>query len=331
MRRPLGALFPLTKLLSLYFALALLLSRFLLRSYFLRSKEWPSLTKCGQLISSLPTGSTSASPKPPWKVEFAVSIATIILGFWVPCSIYAAIDIFLPEFAARHKIQPDPKKSPDTGQIWLLIAHAFYVCILDLAGQALLTYLTGFRPLFTIEPTIPSGREFLVQWTYAMLAREVLAYYAHRAIHHPLLYARVHKKHHSFTAPIAFAALYTTITEHIVADVIPIVGPLALFTIYVQPVHILTFQGFLLSLFLVGTAEHSGFDFAQPAVSKFHDVHHEKFNLNYGTLHFMDWTHGTGEAGWNRRTAKEDRKRHRQTESQVGSGAALYLKSVEKP
>ena len=69
--------------------------------------------------------------------------------------------------------------------------------------------------------------------------------------------------------------------------------PLALIAHYYEPVHILSFNVFLISVLLVGTAEHSGYDFAQPPVSKVHDLHHEKFNVNYGSLHFMDWLHGT--------------------------------------
>lgn len=55
----------------------------------------------------------------------------------------------------------------------------------------------------------------------------------------------------------------------------------------------LSFNTVLISILLVGTAEHSGYDFAQPPVSKAHDLHHKKLNINYGSLHFMDWLHGT--------------------------------------
>ena len=81
--------------------------------------------------------------------------------------------------------------------------------------------------------------------------------------------------------------------EHFFADIIPIVLPLALVAHYYEPVHILSFNCFLISVLFVGTAEHSGYDFAQPPVSKVHDLHHEKFNVHYGSLHFMDWLHGT--------------------------------------
>ena len=268
----------------------------------------------------------------PWHLEVVVSLATIVLGFWIPCTIYFAIDIFFPKFAARHKIQSDPKRYPSSGQIWMLIGHAVYICALDLTGQVVLTYLTNFKPLFSVNSSLPSVRQMLVHWSYAMLAREILAYYAHRALHHPMFYATFHKKHHSFTAPIAFAALYTTVTEHVVADVIPIVAPLALYSAYVEPVHILTFQAFLLTLYLIGTAEHSGLDFAQPTVSEFHDLHHEKFTVNYGTLHFMDWFHGTDQVGWDQKKMNKAEKDPRKTTPHVGfdlfSTPSTVLKTV---
>ena len=40
----------------------------------------------------------------------------------------------------------------------------------------------------------------------------------------------------------------------------------------------------------MGTAEHSGCDFAQPPMLKGHDLYYEKSNMD---LHFMDWLHGT--------------------------------------
>ena len=37
---------------------------------------------------------------------------------------------------------------------------------------------------------------------------------------------------------------------------------------------------------------HSGYDFFA-GKAKFHDEHHERFNLNYGSIGFLDWLHGT--------------------------------------
>ena len=228
-----------------------------------------------------------------WQVELIVTIFVQLMGFWLPATIYQLVDVCLPEFSRRHKHQPDPRQQPTRTQILHCIRYAFFMTLGDIALQIGFGYLTDFRPVFVISPTLPTFKQMLRHFVYGNLGREILAYYVHRILHHPRLYARYHKLHHSFTAPIAFTGLYTTPVEHFFADIIPIVLPLALIAHFYEPVHILSFNIFLISVLLVGTAEHSGYDFAQPPVSKFHDLHHEKFNLNYGSLHFMDWLHGT--------------------------------------
>lgn len=55
----------------------------------------------------------------------------------------------------------------------------------------------------------------------------------------------------------------------------------------------LTFATLLLVMYLIETAEHSGYDFVQPAFTRTHDLHHEKSGVHYGMLHIVDWVHGT--------------------------------------
>ncbi|KAA6413813.1 MAG: sterol desaturase [Lasallia pustulata] len=228
-----------------------------------------------------------------WQLELIVTVFVQLIGFWLPATIYQLIDVCFPEFSKAHKHQPDPRRQPTRIQILHCIRYAFFVTLGDVALQIGFGYLTNFRPVFTISPTLPTLKEMMRHFIYGNLAREILAYYVHRCLHHRWFYARHHKLHHSFTTPIAFTGLYTTPVEHFFADIIPIVLPLALIAYYYEPVHILSFNIFLISVLLVGTAEHSGYNFAQPPVSKAHDLHHEKFNVNYGSLHFMDWLHGT--------------------------------------
>lgn len=83
--------------------------------------------------------------------------------------------------------------------------------------------------------------------------------------------------------------------KHFFADIIPIVLPLALIAHYYEPVHILLFNVFLISVLLIDMMEHSGFDFAQPLLLKQHDTHYEKYNVHYRSLFFIDWLHGTDE------------------------------------
>ena len=44
--------------------------------------------------------------------------------------------------------------------------------------------------------TLPSGARFVLEFAVCEIGRELLYYYAHRALHHPRLYAKVHKMHH---------------------------------------------------------------------------------------------------------------------------------------
>ena len=42
-------------------------------------------------------------------------------------------------------------------------------------------------------------------------------YFAHRALHHPALYARFHKQHHEYKGSVGFAAEYATLVEQVCA------------------------------------------------------------------------------------------------------------------
>ncbi len=196
-----------------------------------------------------------------WQVELTVTVFVQLIGFWLPATAYQLVDVCFPDFSRAHKHQPDPRRQPTRTQILRCIRYAVFVTLGDIALQIGFGYLTEFRPVFVISPTLPTLKETVRHFIYGNLAREVLAYYVHRFLHHPLFYARYHKLHHSFTAPIAFTGLYTTPVEHFFADIIPIVLPLALIAHYYEPVHILSFNIFLISVLLVGTAEHSKYLF----------------------------------------------------------------------
>lgn len=72
--------------------------------------------------------------------------------------------------------------------------------------------------------------------------------------HHPLL----HKKHHKFTSPITFTSLYSITTELVFADMVSIIAPLALYSTFVQLVHIFVFATLMLVVYLIRNAEQVG-------------------------------------------------------------------------
>jgi sterol desaturase/sphingolipid hydroxylase (fatty acid hydroxylase superfamily) len=101
---------------------------------------------------------------------------------------------------------------------------------------------------------------------------------------------------------MAFAAQYAHPIEHIVANQLPLILPLA-----IRRSHILTFCIWLGFSLVETAAVHSGYDFFRPPLqADSHDLHHEKFNVHFGGLGILDWLHGTDRLDWN--AGKKEKK-----------------------
>ncbi|KAH8597624.1 C-4 sterol methyl oxidase [Bisporella sp. PMI_857] len=231
----------------------------------------------------------------PSVIEFVFMIFIQILAFWIPATIYLSIDVLFPAFSHRHKIQSE-RRQPSWEQIRHCICYVGLNEIVGIAIQLLVRYFFGSdKALFTITREFPSISTIAFDFVYGLLAREASFYYLHRAFHHPRIYAHIHKKHHKFTAPMAFAAQYAHPIEHLLANVAPIVVPLA-----IRRANLFSFGVFAGFELWEAAADHSGYDFVKLPPAEIHDLHHEKFRVNYSTLGIMDWVHGTDIVGWDK-------------------------------
>merc|ERR1712137_949831 len=112
------------------------------------------------------------------------------------------------------------------------------------------------------------------------LYTEAIAYYVHRTFHCRFLYKNIHKWHHRYKAPTAFAALAIHPIEYFCYQAF------LLLPIFVVPLHFLVYGVTLMYLYYFGMVDHSGIKFEswfpwQPT-GMYHDDHHKYFHCNFG-------------------------------------------------
>ncbi|KAL4873924.1 hypothetical protein BDV12DRAFT_158759 [Aspergillus spectabilis] len=220
------------------------------------------------------------------QIEFIGTLLVQLLSFWIPSVCYISLDYIFPAFSQNHKIQPAPKQ-PSKKDIWDCLRVVTRNQLLSSSLHFALILLGHGQPSYRISATLPTFPELIRDFILCLLLREALFYYSHRLLHKPYFYTRIHKLHHRFTAPIALAAQYAHPIEQIFANALPISLPPRLLGS-----HIMTFWIFLAyELFMTATV-HSGYDLFG-GKTRMHDSHHEKFNLNYGSIGLCDWIHET--------------------------------------
>lgn len=130
---------------------------------------------------------------PPGLIEFTLLVLVQIFCFWIPAALLLALDLTFPAFSNRHKIQSE-RRQPSWSQIKHCITHVAVNNINSTVLHFVVLYFLNFeKTLFCVTPELPPIREVVWDFVCAALAREVLFYYVHRALHDPRVYRFVHK------------------------------------------------------------------------------------------------------------------------------------------
>lgn len=118
---------------------------------------------------------------------------------------------------------------------------------------------------------LPSFAEFVIHALVAFTFTEIGFYYTHRLAHHPLVYKRVHKMHHEWTAPIAIMAVYCHWMEQAFVHMFPtLIGPALMGS------HTIVnwFVWFVVQSYAL--TAHSGYHLPFMFSNESHDYHHSK-------------------------------------------------------
>jgi len=238
--------------------------------------------------------------------------------YWALSAMFTVLDHLLVQLS-------NTKKSPGKTTWWLdrfkaqkglteerlhfKLSHLFHVLALQLfvtlpVGLALGTLWPAF-PTFSVclssssstwlpELLLPQPplritvTRFILEFLAILLLFEVFFFYSHLTLHQKPFYKLFHKLHHHYTAPIAPAAHYAHWVEHLVSNTIAPILPGIIIGAHPVTVNV----WFLLATMTV-VCSHSGYGRYAIITSEEHDLHHKYFTVNYGTLTFLDWLHGT--------------------------------------
>jgi len=128
----------------------------------------------------------------------------------------------------------------------------------------------------------------LLKFILSYFLTDLYFYHVHIMLHHPQLYSKIHKMHHTFqNNSYALIALYCTPYEAVVLNVFSVaLGPV----IFQIPAPYIYLWFSLVAFNTIFT--HSGLTIPY-LIENFHDLHHKLFTYNYGTNIYLDWIYGT--------------------------------------
>ncbi|KAI5794129.1 fatty acid hydroxylase superfamily-domain-containing protein [Pyronema domesticum] len=227
------------------------------------------------------------TPIPPLALEISGTAAALLVFFWLPSSIYIITSYAFPSFSQRHKTQPS-EPLPTRTEIINCALNVFRNQLLGFAIQIAVHTATlnllGVTP-YRHGPTSIRG----VAWDIGLCLPicEVVFYSLHRFLHQPWLYRRIHKVHHTFTAPVALAAQYSHPIEYVLTCYLPVmVSPILV------RANVVSLWAFVAMVGFESCSVHSGFRVGRLAEK--HDLHHVAGSHGgYGTFEFLDWLCGT--------------------------------------
>lgn len=208
-------------------------------------------------------------------VQFMISYMLFLSSYYIPSSILYYFD--KSNLYPDNKLQSNDNLMDNYRKSYNIVLFNTVVAIIPgIIGMTLLTNLRNID--FTFN-------KMVIDILLSTLLVDILFYVCHRILHTKPMYKRFHKLHHDIKNPVGFSSLYTSITELYFGNILPVYLPLILLSSHSITVNVWIVVTTLNTIIL----SHSGYK----CLAGFHDLHHEKFNVNYGVLFLMDKIFGT--------------------------------------
>lgn len=224
-----------------------------------------------------------------------------VVAFWLPSLVYLVGAAAAPAFAARYRTQPG-RAAPTLDELvrcgGVVARNQLVGLAVQAAGHVAFTRAVGAAPYAGPVSVARVARDVAL----CLPLCELFFYALHALLHRPALYRRIHRVHHTFTAPVALAAQYCHWLEYVLTWYVPVMLPPLLVRASVASVAVL-----VAVVAFESAALHSGFRVGR--LAERHDRHHMSgVRGGYGTFEFLDWVFGTELRDVRTRTAGIDEK-----------------------
>ena len=194
------------------------------------------------------------------------------LVYWLFGGLYTFMDLTSrPRALRRYKIQPGTNEPVSRGELLRVIGQVLFNQVAVGLPLAHLSYRLMQWRGFPALRQLPTFHGFIAEMAGLILFEELGFYYSHRLLHHPLLYKRIHKLHHQWTAPVAVTAIYCHPLEHICSNLLP-----PFLGVFVLGSHIATAWLWFGLAILSTLNAHSGYHLPFFPSPEAHDFHHLK-------------------------------------------------------
>jgi lathosterol oxidase len=246
-------------------------------------------------------------------LRYLIPASLAFLIFWVLGKNHWSHLFIQKVFPTQKQLWTEFAYSMSTVVLFSIVGFGIYTA--EQAGITLIYYqLDDYGMLYMFSSLI-----------LTLIFHDFYFYWTHRLMHHKKLFKYIHRVHHESTNPSPWAAYAFHPWEALIqAMVLPIM-------VFIFPLHPLTIFIFLTYMIVRNVIGHLGFEIFPKGFTKHklfnwhtavthHNMHHERFNCNYGL--YFSW--------WDKWMKTEDEKYHQTFDEVKSRPKTCKLKSRKK-